>query len=87
MAFLYFAKKQVFFWTIYKKLDTFLYSNPENCTTFFVDCEENLRNIGLHLKKEDCKVISGNINVECLPIEIERVGNLKALGVPIGDDG
>ena len=60
--------------------DTFLYGNPENCTAFFVDYKENLRNIGLHLKKEDCKAISGTINVECLPIEIERVGYLKSIG-------
>ena len=66
--------------------DTFLYGTPDNCNTFFVKHEENLRNIGLSLKKSDCKVVSGSIDVDSLPSEIERVRYLKALGVPIGDD-
>jgi hypothetical protein len=31
-------------------------------------------------------VISGDIDVSCLPIEIERVEKFKAVGVPVGDE-
>ena len=42
--------------------------------------------ISVIIKREECKIISGGIDVSCLPSEIKRVESFKAVGVPVGDE-
>ena len=66
--------------------DSFLFGTAEACSLFFVEFEKQLFDIGLRIKREECKVISGGIDVSCLPHEIKRVESFKAVGVPVGDE-
>ena len=48
--------------------------------------EKNLFEIGLRIKRKECKVISGDIDISCLPNGIKRVEIFKAVSVPVGNE-
>jgi hypothetical protein len=66
--------------------DSFIYGTSEDCSIFFQEFENNLLDIGLRIKRAECKVIHGDIDVSNLPVEIQRVDGFKAVGIPIGDE-
>ena len=53
---------------------------------FFIKLENNLQEIGLRIKREECKMINGDIDVSCLPNKNKRVEIFKAVGVPVGNE-
>ena len=50
--------------------DYFLFGTAEACSLFFIELEK-IFEIGLIIKRKEYKVISGDIDVSCLPNEIK----------------